>query len=103
MIKVKPEGRDGVWIADKDSVVDYLLGYESDIIHNFLNNGAICIGADWNKESVIEDVKQADRIAILTGDPQRHNLNHALSVIINNQLKMFDIGEITEDDLQVMI
>ena len=61
------------------------------------------LGADWHKSEVIERVKKADKIAVLTGSAQKHNLGHALSVIIDNQLLMFDIGELTESDLLITI
>ena len=100
-IKVKPEGRDGVWIADKASVVDFLQSYDEDMIHNINPSGSFMTGADWSKESVIEEAENAERIAVLTGNSLRHNMNHALSIITSNELKMFDIGEITEQDLSV--
>jgi len=98
-IKVKPEGREGIWIADKESVVDFLMEYEDDYIHNIIPNGPVMMGADWSKESVVEKVREAERVAILTGDSYRHNLRHALSVIAGNELFMFDIGEISDSDL----
>lgn len=100
-IKVTPEGRDGVWIADKDSVVDFLHDYEAEQIHNFIPGGGAMLGCDWDKKSVISKTKEAERIAVLTGDSFRHNLRHALSVIVDNELMMFDIGELTESDLLV--
>ncbi len=97
-IEVTPEGRDGVWLAEKQSVIDFLNKYKEDQIHNFLP-GRIMMGADWDKQAVIESVIDAERIAILTGESLKHNLRHALSVIKNNKLLMFDIGDITEDNL----
>lgn len=100
-IKVKPEGRDGVWIADKDSVIDFIMNYEQDQIHNFLPNGGMMLGCDFSKSEAVKQVKDAERLAILTGDSLKNNMRHALSVIVNNKLSIFDIGEITEDDLLV--
>lgn len=100
-INVKPEGREGVWIPNKDSLVDFLINYPDDEIHHYFA-GRIMIGADHTKESVVDDVKEADRLAILTGDALSSNLRHALSVITNNKLSMFDIGEIKESDLNVV-
>lgn len=101
MIKVTPEGRDGLWIADKDSVVEFLDGYEHDEIHNLMPAGVVQLGADWEKVKVIEKVKDAERIAIATGSSYRSNLRHALAVIVDNELLLFDIGEITEDGLEM--
>ncbi len=100
-IKVTPEGRNGVWIADKDSVVDFLCDYEKEEIHNYIPSGGVMLGCDWDKKSVIEKTKEAERVAILTGDAFRHNMRHALSVIVDNELIMFDIGELTESHLLV--
>lgn len=35
------------------------------------------------------------------GDAQKQNMRHALAVIANNELFMFNVGEITVDDLRV--
>ncbi len=91
-IKVKPEGRDGIWEADKESVVDFLLQYKKETIHNFNPGGPIITGADWSIESVVEKVRDAERLAIMTGDAFEHNLRHSLAVIVSNKLHMFDIG-----------
>ena len=99
-LKVKPEGREGVWLAEKEDVVDFLLQYEEDTIHNFIPGCGMMLGADWDKEGVIRKVNEAERIAILTGDPFKSNMRHALSVIADNELFMFDIGDI-ENDLVV--
>lgn len=99
-IKVTPEGRKGVWIAEKDSVVDFLREYEGEQIHNYMP-GQIMLGADWDKASVIKKVHDAERLAVLTGESLQHNMRHALSVIVSNELLMFDIGEITESNLLV--
>lgn len=100
-IKVKLEGRDGVWIADKDSVIDFLMDYEHEQIHNFLPIGGMMLGCVFSKSEAIKQVKNAERLAILTGDSLQGNMRHALSVIVDNQLSIFDIGEITESDLLV--
>ena len=100
-IKVKPEGRDGVWIADKDSVVEFLKEFDQDQIHNFLPSGGVILGCDFSKSEAIKQVKDSERLAVLTGDSLRGNMRHALSVIVNNKLSMFDIGDITENDLVI--
>jgi hypothetical protein len=59
------------------------------------------IGADHELASVLEDIDRAQRLAVLTGYAQRGNMGHALALIIDNKLEMYDIGELTEDDLEV--
>lgn len=98
-IKVKPEGREGIWLVSKQEIIDFLLNYEYDTIHNYIAGGPAVIGVDWSKKSIIEKINESEMIAILTGEAFKHNLRHALSVIANNELYMFDIGEIQESDL----
>lgn len=99
-IKVKKEGRKDVWLVDKEEMVRWLKENWRGKVHNFLPSTGIVIGADWPKTSVIREIKKAERLAILTGGAQKVNFRHALSVIVDNELKMFDIGEITEEDLE---
>ena len=100
-IKVKPEGRAGVWIPEKESVVDFIKNLEGDTVHNMLPTGGLMLGADYSKKSTIGAINRSERIAILTGDAAKGNLRHALSLITNNELSMFDIGEITRNDLYI--
>lgn len=100
-IKVTPEGRDGVWIPEKESLVDFLTEYDAEYIHNFIQGGNTFLGCDWEKQTVIDRVRSADRLAVLTGDSWRNNMRHALSVILVNKLYMFDIGELSEADLTI--
>ena len=99
MIKVKPEGRDGVWLPDEDSLIAYI-GELDEPIHNFIVSSTTFIGADWPKDGVIRFIQQADKLGLLTGESFRVNMHHALSVIKDEQLYMFDIGEINEADLE---
>lgn len=106
-MKVLPEGREGVWTVEKDEVLKFLDAYTEEEIHNFLPSGHILLGCDWTKESVIETVKKANRIAILTGDAQNGNARHALSVIGPHndepeRLLIFDIGPIEEKHLEIL-
>lgn len=99
-LKVKPEGRDGVWLAEKRNVAMWLLRNLDGPVHNFIE-GPVFFGADWSLSSVIDCVRKCERLAILTGNARRRNMNHALSVISAEKLYMFDIGTITENDLQI--
>lgn len=103
-IKVKPEGRQGVWLVSKKEISSFVKKLPFDKIHNYPgNNSHLLIGADHLKEFVLKDIKNADRIAILTGKAKSQNVGHSLAVIINERLEMFDIGEITEKDLHIEI
>jgi hypothetical protein len=101
-IKVKKEGRDGVYTCEKKDVIKWLEQSDLDLIHNYAGNRcSIMIGADWTKLQVIEEINESQRIGILTGSALAGNIRHGLSVITGNKLEMFDIGEITGDDLEI--
>jgi len=100
-IKAKPEGRKGIFLVTAQDMVDWLAGYPDEDIHNFRPGGGVIMGADWSKSDVIDLLESAERIAILTGTELKHNLNHALAVIAGNELYMFNIGTITESDIEL--
>lgn len=100
-LKVTAEGRPGIWLVEREEITKWVDGYDDDFIHNY-KGGRVMLGADWDKKSVVKCIMGSDKIAILTGAAQRNNLRHALSVITGPELDMFDIGEITEADLQVI-
>ena len=106
-IKVTPEGREGVWNIEKEEAIKAVNNYKDKMIHNFIHNfipgGPAVIGADWQKDSVIETINESERIAVLTGSSLKHNMNHALAVIVKNSLYMFDIGDVKESDLEIAI
>jgi len=101
-IKVTKEGRENIYIPEKESLKAFIKGLSVEEIHIFIQSGDIfdiLIGADLETKSVLEEIDEADNIAILTGERQKHNFGHALSIIKGDDLRMFDIGEITEKDL----
>jgi hypothetical protein len=99
-IEVTPEGRPNIYVPYRDSLIEWITAQEFEVIHNFMVGG-IMLGADHDPEGVIDDIKKADEVAITVGDMWRQNLKHALSVIANNKLELFDIGEITDADLKI--
>lgn len=105
-ISVTPEGRDGVWVPDRDSLKAWITEQGFDAIHNFISAGPALIGADHDVESVLADIDRADRVGLLTGDAKKGNLNHALALIFidnpagDEHLEMYDIGELTEEHLE---
>ena len=94
------EGRDGVWSVEKNNIIAWLKENEIEVIHNFIQSGGILIGADWNKESVFEKIKNAERVTVLIGKAKQQNMNHALAVMENNKLYLFDIGDINAIDIE---
>lgn len=97
-IKVTKEGRQNIWAPEKQSLKDFILAKNFDAIHNFIPTGMMMLGADHKVESVLEDIDRADRLAIFT-DPTA-NMGHSLALIFNEKLECYDIGKITEDDLE---
>jgi len=100
-IKVSTEGREGIYTATSQDINNWLMEYPEDLIHNYIP-GPLMFGADWDKAAVMGHIEGAERIAILTGEARKHNMNHSLAVISNNELKVFDIGEITDQDIEII-
>lgn len=100
-IKVTPEGRDGVWLPEKESLKAWIVDMNFDSIHNFVASGPMMIGANHEVESVLDDIDRGERLAVMTGETRRQNMNHALAIITNEKLEVYDIGELTEEDLEV--
>jgi len=101
-LKVKNEGRENIFEAEKSDLIEWLKDNGWKEIHNINPNGNFFMGFDNSIESVIEDIEKSDRLGILIGSALANNLGHGLSVIVDNRLKMFDIGNITIDDLEVI-
>jgi len=101
-IKAKKEGRDGIYIPEKESLKDFIKNLGIKKIHNFIPSRMMMLGADHSLESVLIDIDNSDRLAILTGNNFRNNMNHALSIIKNNKMEMFDIGEIKDQDIEII-
>lgn len=99
LIQVTPEGREGIFIPDKESLKAWIKSNNFKEIHNFIPSGMFIIGADHEVDSVLDDIDRAERIAILTKGHE--NMGHALSIITNGELECYDIGVITEKDLAI--
>ena len=96
-IIAKPEGREDLWIPEKQSLIEYIKSLGLTKIHHFTGGSCMVIGADHSLESVIEDISKTDIICIMTD--KRHNLGHSLALVIDNKLECYDIGEIKKDNL----
>ena len=100
-IKVRPEGRDNIWLPERESLIAYIKAKKLKKIHNFIPTGMIMLGADHDAESVIDDISRADRLAVFT-DP-RANMGHSLALITKEKLECFDIGALTEKELEITL
>jgi hypothetical protein len=107
-ISVTPEGRDDIWIADRESLKAWIVAQEFESIHNMATSvPGMMLGADHDVEGVLADIDSAEQVAIMTGPMRSHNMGHALAIIappergLPQRLEMYDIGEVTTDDLAV--
>ena len=98
-IKVKPEGGAGIYLPDKDSLKEYVRQLGKVYIHNFIPTGMMMLGADHHVDSVLEDIERADRLAIFTDSTA--NMGHSLALIRAERLECYDLGSISEADLEI--
>ena len=98
-ITVEAEGRDNIYVPDRESLIAWIEAQNFEHIHNFIPQGSLMIGADHDSKGVIDDIRKASRLALTTGPEWTNNMCHALSIIRNNELQVYDIGELTESDL----
>lgn len=101
-VTVTPEGRAGVWIADRPSLKAWIEAQDFDAIHNFMAGGSLLLGADHEVDSVLADIDDATAVALLTGAACKGNLGHALALImppgrgLPERLAMYDIGDVED-------
>ena len=98
-LKVKPEGRDNIYIPEKESLKDFIKSKKLKKIHNFTPTGTMMLGADHDIKSVLKDIEKSDRLAVLTDETA--NMGHSLALIKNEKLECYDIGKITKEELDV--
>lgn len=101
-LKVKNEGRENIFETEKSDLIEWLKEKGWKDLHSINPNGNLFMGFDNSIESVIDDIEKSERLGILIGSALVNNLGHGLSIIVDNRLKMFDIGNITIDDLEVI-
>lgn len=98
-LKVKREGREGIYIPERKSLKAFIKARKLKQIHNFIACGPTMVGADHDVESVLKDIDRADRLAVFT-DPTQ-NMDHSLVLIHRNNLECYDIGKISESELDI--
>ena len=100
-IKAEKEGRVGIYIPEKESLKAWIKAKKWKHIHNFMPCSSMMLGADHDVKSVLKDIENADRLAICTKESGSENMGHELAVIKEEKLELFDIGAITDNDLQL--
>jgi hypothetical protein len=98
-IKAKEEGRKGIYIPEKQSLIEYIKGLNLEQIHNFIPSGMMMLGTDHSVESVMSDIENGDRLAIFTDGSA--NMGHSLAIIKNEKLECYDIGKISIDNIDL--
>lgn len=97
-LNVTREGRPGIYLVEKSDIIDFIRKSEQIYIHNFRDNrNWLIVWADHEKESVILDIEEATRVAIMFP----WNMGHKLAVILRNYLECYDL-EITEDNINII-
>lgn len=97
-IKVKPEGREGIYLVEPDEICRFVELLPDDQFHAFKGDWPVMIGADWEKESVLEYLRKCDTIGIII-PPQ---VAHSISAINGMDRTLFDVSEITEEQLDII-
>lgn len=101
-IKVTPEGREGIYIPEKESLIAWIKNMGVTRIHHAYAGGRMIVGTDWSTESVLEliqGLKPEDKIGIITRE--NANMGHSLAIVNEKGLNILDIGKITEKDLDI--
>ena len=101
-IKVKKEGRDNIFIPEKKSLKEFIINKGFKQIHNYIPSGNLVFDDDCDVESVLKHIDKAKEVRIFIKDAMKQNLNHALSLIIDNNFCLFDIGKITKNNLEII-
>lgn len=99
-IKVRAEGREGVYLLTKENAIEFINGLEMERIHNFVGAPPLLVGCDWDKQDVADLINKEETLQALLLEPN-FTLAHQLVCTTNTKRYMFDVGAITTDDIEV--
>lgn len=101
-IKAKKEGREGVYLINKEEAIKLVNECSGKTIHNFIGEGSpMLIGCDWSKKTVREFLnKKAKSIALLF-EPNLV-IGHQLVGLTDDKRYSFDIGKIEKSNLTIV-
>lgn len=108
-LKVKPEGRESVYLIEPDDLRAWLDGWfsENEYLHCFIadDNTSMFIGADWTRGDFDDHIDSREaQWAVVTMDDGTF-AGHRLVCVdkIHGQYTrlVFDVGPISEKDLEV--
>lgn len=100
-IDVSREGREDIFIPSRESLITWLRNKNFKEVPHMHSGNHVMIGTDWSLNETIEMIGKGDKIGLLVGMRATKNMSHSLSVIYMRELHMFDIGAITEEDLDI--
>jgi len=98
-IKVKPEGREGIYLITNEEAIKLVKSIKSKHVHHQYQGGTMMIGADWDKKEVLEHLKKVKKIAIVI-EPNL-TIGHHLVTVTKTKRNAFDVGEITKKELEI--
>ena len=96
-IKVKRSITEGVFVVNKEEVTKYIKSLKFKSIHVINPDSSLFVNYDHTVENALIKINEADSLAVLTGNASRNNLEHNLSVVKDNKLLLFDIGNVEKD------
>lgn len=73
---------------------------EGKTIHTFLSNGVMLVGADWDREDVLEKINDPEYLIEITG-PESRSLGHGLAVYHKNCTRLSDVLFVETDKEQL--
>ena len=96
-IKVKRSFTEGVFTVDKKEITKYIKDSDLKSIHVINPDSSLFENYDYTIENALEKINDSDSLAILTGKASSNNLEHNLSVVKNDKLLIFNIGNVEKD------
>jgi len=100
-LPAKPEGREGIYLVDKRSIIAYISTLASEHFSGIEDTGQVAVTSNWGRNLIIRFVEDCDKIAVLLNAPRDHNMGCSLSVINGNILRCFDIP-MSYDNLEII-
>lgn len=107
MIKVKREGRDGVYIISPEELIKKINALTIKRFHSFKGNPPLMIGADWDKEDILNHIINGKEIYIGLLDESTRGVNFGHSITIITKINggwnriLFDMP-IKDDELEII-
>ena len=99
-IKVSLEGRDEIYLIDKNEAKKMINDIKWKNIHHQFQSNGMFIGTDWTKTEVLELIDNARGMA-LDLEPN-FTLGHHFVVLADNGRNAFDVGNITKKDIEII-